>query len=312
MNHEHEKHLYYFERYLRGEMPEGEKLAFEEKLSDDQEFKEHFEYHKLNRKEILLEELDDYEESAITTPQRGLRWFYLTISIVGLVLIIDYYFSTSYDTQTLQSSSKSRIIESIKELSKSSKTKKDSFVKPANLKDKTFEKMSISDKSRSKIIEELVESDTSEIIEQVEGALADAIVYNKHSNGLETDVFISDTLVPVTESTIFDDRFRAILMETDSVLSDSTLTILTIKSLQRHQKTNNKFIFVELWRSPIKFEGYRFSGKKLLIYGFKDIHVSYFINEKNALWFCLVGKKVELLPDNKYHKFNFLSTETYY
>jgi hypothetical protein len=50
---QHDKHQYYFEKYLRGEMPHDEREAFDEKLAADAALRMAFEYYKLNRQQLL-------------------------------------------------------------------------------------------------------------------------------------------------------------------------------------------------------------------------------------------------------------------
>ncbi|MFY8022006.1 MAG: hypothetical protein ACOVP1_12440, partial [Bacteroidia bacterium] len=98
MHLEPEKYQYFFEKYIRQALNPDDKEAFEKRLIEDAEFALEFERYKNNREVILKRELDEYEQPIISTDApKNWGWVYLIISILGFVLILDYYINTNYD-----------------------------------------------------------------------------------------------------------------------------------------------------------------------------------------------------------------------
>jgi hypothetical protein len=84
-----EKHQYFFEKYLRNEMPPEERAEFDEKLSSDADFGKQFLHYTQHREEILKEVSGEQTD---TKPGFSIHSFiYLIISIAGIILIINYY-----------------------------------------------------------------------------------------------------------------------------------------------------------------------------------------------------------------------------
>src|SRR5205814_536649 len=95
---------------LRQEMTGEERELFEEKLSADTEFKADFDFYRAHRQEILAQELAEYDESFIPK-KHNISWLYLIISVLGLVLVADYYFSESYDSHAHREQRQKSLIE---------------------------------------------------------------------------------------------------------------------------------------------------------------------------------------------------------
>ncbi len=114
MHFEHDKHQYFFEKFLRNEMHEEELESFKAKLAANEKFKNDFDFYVSNRKTILEEELAEYDEAEILLhkPQKW-GWFYAILSVLCLVLLVDYYISSSYDETIAASQRRKPLIERI-------------------------------------------------------------------------------------------------------------------------------------------------------------------------------------------------------
>jgi hypothetical protein len=95
---QHDKHTYYFEKYLRKEMSREEKEAFEIKLNNDIDFKSNFTEYALNHEKIKKAELADYyDKEIIPDKPKNYAWVWVLFSVLGLVLIVDYYANQKYN-----------------------------------------------------------------------------------------------------------------------------------------------------------------------------------------------------------------------
>src|ERR1043166_1477581 len=101
MQFEHDRHQYFFEKYLRNEMGQAERLAFESKLALDSVLKSDLYFYRLHRKEILEQELAEYDEPILPIKKRNISWIYLIVSVVGIVFVADYFITERYN-RTLQ------------------------------------------------------------------------------------------------------------------------------------------------------------------------------------------------------------------
>src|SRR6478735_3428497 len=82
---QHDKHQYYFEKYLRNDMPEDEREVFEQKLAADASLRMAFEYYKLNRQKLLEQLIEEHQLSR--RDNRLNKLIFLLISLTGIVLV---------------------------------------------------------------------------------------------------------------------------------------------------------------------------------------------------------------------------------
>lgn len=87
----HESHQFYFERYLRKKLGAGERADFEQKLKDDQAFKQIFEDYKIHRKAHLKELISHYDTEFKASSRNTILIYLLITLIVLAVSIILYY-----------------------------------------------------------------------------------------------------------------------------------------------------------------------------------------------------------------------------
>lgn len=297
MHFEYDKHQYFFEKFLRKEMHGEELDSFKAKLSENEKFKKDFDFYLANRKKIIKEGLAEYDEAEILLPKpQKWGWFYAISSVLCLVLIIDYFLSSSYDQSIAASHRRKPLIERINffksgdaqtELKETEKIQKEIRPEKSSMKNLDNENSLI---------------DSAELFSETEKQLQSYIQSN--TTGIQSDFILMDSLMWVFDQRIMEERRASLNMQTDSILDDSSIQMLVFKSLYRKNNVSQKQLFVEYWKSPIHFRGYRFSGKKLLLFGFETSDPLYFTYDEEGANFhlFLLNKEFYLFPDNQFHK----------
>jgi hypothetical protein len=277
----HEKHQYFYEKYLRNEMPDNERHQFEEKLSVDESFKRSFYHYKTNRKEflenLLLEDKVEAEK----------RWnlnslVYLMISVTGIVLAINYYAFKDEDIHPykIKNNTTWNFFKHIPFLTK----------KPDEPKH-SIPKIIIHQMDSSK---QLIQDESLHIDEET----------NREEAGIASDVMELDSFVVAYEKNYYELRFKTIKDETDSMIVDSMMQILAAKSAGRNaQLSKPMMVYVEFWKSPVNYKGYKFNGKKLVIYGISSPYEIYLLRDDDDFIFRTTKNEFVLIKDNNFHKF---------
>jgi len=304
---QHDKHTYYFEKYLRKEMSRHEKEAFELKLLNDTEFKSNFDTYAINHEEITKQELAEYNyESIIPDKPKNYSWLWVLFSVLGLVLIFDYYANQKYNEEQ-----------------KVNQTYKEAFVNRFNnafvepFKKITFKENIKSNNQQATIRADENSEEENEVLadtlktEMVDSSLIEEKIIDqfqqlmKEKNALVNikDVFLNDSLMTVIELEKFKEKYKTIFHSTDSILNDSIVTKLAFQSLAKLNNNNNKPIFVEFWQSLVGFNGYQFTGKKLIIYGIAKPFDVFILKQNNNFILHTKWGETALEPDNLLHKF---------
>lgn len=301
---QHDKHTYYFEKYLRKEMSRNERDAFEKKLNSDEAFKADFDKYALNHDSILKEELEEYyNEEIIPDKPKNYSWFLVLISFLGLVLIIDFYANQKYaDEQKQNQTYKEEIVTRFKNAFVEP-FKQISFKKSAKQLDTIYKQLTFSS-------EEAEENDTTIVQTPIDSSLIEEKIIDQfqqlmREKNLESnvkDVFLDDSLMAVVDLEKFKEKFKIITNSTDSVFSDSLVTRLTLQSLIK-QNNANKPLFVEFWQSLVGFSGYQFTGKKLVLYGIRKPFDIFILKQNNLFVLHSKWGETALQADNQLHKF---------
>ncbi len=224
----HEKHQYFYEKYLRNEMPDSERQTFEEKLSVDGSFRRSFDHYKKYRKEFLEGLLA--EESTLKKKWTLNSWLYLFISLTGIILAINYYVFKEQEPQVnyYQSVNKWNIFKRIPFLNKRNEAPKHEA--PVMIKSDT-------DSALSEIANDSVFN--SEVANEEE-------ISGKEDMGVASDMMELDSFVVAYEKNYFELRFKTIKDQTDSILMDSLMDMLAAKSASRNaQLSKPLLVYVE-------------------------------------------------------------------
>ena len=299
MHFEHDKHQYFFEKFLRNEMRSDELAAFEYKLNNNDRFKKDFDFYVNNRKNILEEELAEYDQNEILLKQpQKWGWFYSIVSVLSLVLIIDYYVTANYDKNIVNTVRRKPLIERMNFFRQEEL--------PVDIKADNSNGDQIEDYGKEKSVQKniLSEPQTFDSVALFNDAEMQLQQYIESSNGVQSDFFIMDSLMWVYDGAATHERFTTLKIQTDSILDDSSVQMLAFKSLYGKPKVSQKQLFVEYWKSPIHFNGYKFSGKKLLLFGFETIDPLFFTYDEqgNNYHLFLMNKEFHLYSDNQFHK----------
>jgi len=300
----HDKHTYYFEKYLRNEMSREEKKAFEKKLYADIDFKNDFDKYAANHDAILKQELEEYyNEEIIPNKPKNYTWIWVMISIFGIVLIIDYYANIKYiekqkENQTYKEVLVDRFtnafIDPIKKISAKITQNKvliDTTISTIRADESYYEIDSI---NNEKIDSSLIENKIQNQFQQY--------LNGKNIDENVKDVFLNDSLIWVYELEKFKDKYNSINHSTDSTLTDSMVTKLTLQSLSKLNQIN-KPLFVEFWFSIVGFNGYQFNGKKLILYGINKPFDVFILKRNNSFILHSTWGETALQADNQLHKF---------
>ena len=286
-----EKYQYIFEKYLRNELGETELELLEEKLGTDTEFKSAFEYYKSHRAEILKRELEEYEEPILSAPKsKSINWLYLLVSIIGLVLVIDYYASDKQDNPLEHP--KNFINKSIgffKFNKKSNKSEKNT-----KLKNEQIESVSKA-LGDSSLIAESKGIDSNEVI----SAIAQA---ENQIQEIE-ELFQSDSLFECYQLNTWRAILESISYETDSILSDSLIVKKSTQLLVKKKQNKLPTIMVEYWQGANPTSAYKFDGNKISLYGISPSANFYILNNENPLNYYILSKQqlFPLINDNHIH-----------
>jgi len=285
----HDKHQYYFEKYLRDELSELDKSSFVEKLSEDANLRNAFNDYKKNRAAQLKRVLAGNEETTLNN--KLLSAMYLLISVTGIALAVNYYI----DNEKLKLSNESL----------------ENHNKPKERK--LWDKLPVFGNKSNKATPAEIITEPEEI--ELEDALlsdnrkAATIALNMTdkktapNNNLKADILLHDTFLAPIEKEVYELRFKVVKSRADSMNNDS-ITNLTYSRISQGKLHTDNPVLVEFWKSPVNYKGYSFNGKKLVLYGLsKPYAISLYIEKKEISLKFKDGLSVKLIKDNEFHKF---------
>jgi hypothetical protein len=290
MHFSHDKHQYYFEKYLRNEMKGEELQLFEVKLKTDEGLRSSFDFYLTNRTEIVAEELAEYDEPELMKrkPQKW-GWLFAVFSSLALVLIVDFYLVNFYQEQ--QAIERKPLIEKINVFRGLPKLDDDKNKQQKNKQEKT-----------SLVVPE----STYGIEDSLNGALISKsqAQVNEDELSLEGDYFVLDSLFKVLENNQLNDRIRLMRDGLDTLHVDSTLEEVVRRSFFENPHLITRQLLVEYWDSPIHVRGYLFNGKKLLLYGLDLSETIYLTHSfKNRSYYLIIDNQAYFLfPDGLFQK----------
>lgn len=290
--HQHDIHQYYFERFLRHQMSAGEKATFEEKLSVDPDLKASFDAYKANRKVFLDALAKEHEESR--NPWKKHSYIYLAVSLIGIVLAINFYIDNQ-ELKAEQQRTKSLIAKLIERIP---------FVGKKETKNDQPSTTPQSGKPAQSDTDNLPVLSRKEDVYQ-EDSLFDDDIKNPDEMSMATDELLHDTFLVAIDKNYFEMRYRLYRTEIDTTLSDSSISGLIMRNASKYpeKSARQQTVFVEFWQSPIHYKGYRFNGKKLLVYGLKYPFPIVLLKEDEHLLLHWKDHETVLENDNEFHKF---------
>ncbi|MCU0441244.1 MAG: hypothetical protein MUE96_02510 [Bacteroidia bacterium] len=269
---QHDKHQYYFEKYLRKEMTPEESDAFNEKLSADASLRLAFEYYKLNREKLLSDLMA--EHAALRKDNRLNKLIFLLISLTGITLTFAYYLNKSSQPTNGAAQPESKPFYT--------------YIPFINWKQPT------PNPSITKTDSTTVVVNKTDSLETIEPALED------DARPLN-DVFLGDTLMYVYDKqTIFSWLARLDSINTQMVqLTDTNW----VKPFLPKPKPKQPFYLVEFWQSPVGYKGYLVSENKIVVYGL-DTPYKWTLYADTTLNVLYDKGETNLIADKNYHLLN--------
>lgn len=285
----HDKHLYFFEKFIRNEMSEDEKLAFENRLKTDEPFQKDFELYISNRNLILEQELAEYDKPIIPQKTNGYRWLYVIVSLLCLVLIVDYYANKKYEESINPESS---VIDKI------------NIFKKLNDKINSYNKNpeSASSESEEKVVRTTKNSNQKDIPDTLSKIKTGTV--SEDIEEANADVMLFDTLLTVIDFEAFKEKQKNLLLDTDSLITDSMSSAIALRSMIKNPvKAKQQQVYVEFWQSPEDYAGYTFNGKKLILFGHQKPDNIFLLKRINQIILHLSDNEILLLSDNNFHNY---------
>ena len=206
--------------------------------------------------------------------------------MVCLVLILDYYLSDSYHKE--QRRLRIPLIDQIHVFDSKPKITADTIENIGSNKDQKIPSKPMVSNSDN---ENVSEPHLSQMIDGNEVKI-------------QGDYFVMDSLFKVLESKLVSERLAKLKVQTDSLISDTTLEELVRQSFFKQPNQIPRQLLVEFWDSPLHFRGYVFDGKKLLVYDIKPNDAFYlsYSEEINSYYLIVQNRAYFLFPDKQFHK----------
>lgn len=290
MQVQHDKHQYFFEKYLRKEMMPEELALFESRLEEDELFRNDFNRYRLHRQEILRDELAAYDEPELLLkkPQRW-GWVYAVLSLLCIVLVADYFFSEHYAAEVEGKKTREPFIEKI-----------NPFQFLGSKEDKTPSVRTDKKTTEEPIIENIADSTL-----KADSLSADILPYLEGNRmALVGDYFVSDSLfVVLAQEEVLQSKV-ARAKGIDTLNQDSALNHRLISDFLSENEINGQQLLVEFWDSPIHFRGYMFNGKKLVLYDLDKEPELIVVSYKKGRYYHLFvnGLEYPLISDSVIHQ----------
>lgn len=285
-----ERYQYFFEKFLRNEMKSPELEAFQARLQQDPAFFIEFERYKSNREEILARELQEYE-TPIIPPRKpqSWGWLYLIVSVLLLVLLVDYYINQKYaDELELNRKSIAETIGIIPRQEPEPSPEPDKPKRKEQRKEKQSDTLVLDEDSLFAIAE-------MELIKVRE---------TDFQANVQEDILLADSLFSSIAFGVWEERLQSLNIKSDSMPTDTAVLNPVLRGLFKKSTPKAKGLFVEYWVSPVHFTGYRYNGKKLILYGVKPELPLYFLYSDLGATHALITQHflIPLVNDQQYHK----------
>jgi hypothetical protein len=269
---QHDKHQYYFEKYLRNDMPEDERAAFEQKLEEDASLRMAFEYYKLNRQK-LLEQL--IEEHRLTRKDnRFNKLIFLLISLTGIVLVASHFVNKPSNKDGQHADKQPNII-----------VRYIPFLNWENRAEKKGEEAPATKPvvSQPKVVEH------EDSIETLEPSL-------DRNERLSSDEFKGDTFVTIWDKNFFE-KWMVYKKQNDTLAADSLM------KKAGFVKDKSRKLLVEFWESPVSYRGYLFNENKLVVYGLPYPTGIYMYKAQDTAVVVLPNGRFSLIDQPKFIRF---------
>lgn len=265
----HDKHQYYFEKYLRNDMPEEEREVFEQKLADDAALRMAFEYYKLNRQKLLEQLIEEHQLSR--RDNRLNKLIFLLISLTGIVLVLSHFLNKNEAKGNKEANKNQNIFVR--------------YIPFLNWENRSDKKAAEPVRRTAPAVHP---KDTDDSIETLEPSL-------DRNDRLSSDKFMGDTFVTIWEKYYFD-KWVVQKKQNDSLAMDSLVR-------KAGSKDKTKKLLVEFWSSPLNYRGFLFNENKLVVYGLPYPCAIYIYKDQDSAVVVLPNGRFTLIDQPKFIQF---------
>lgn len=255
-----------------------ERMAFDEKLSEDASLKEAFSFYKDHRMAMLQDLIEEHRLTRRDT--RFNKLIFLLISLTGIALTVNYYYLHKENTNAPPAPVEQKHRKPFY-----------TYIPFVNW-EKRAEKTEIKKDSLKKAP---VVAPVAEAKETAMVILEPSAMDEERS---ENDVFLTDSFVLIHDKAYIQMLLSAKKANMDTALADSVITIPKAKN-----KDKNNQLFVEFWQSPVQYRGYRFNGKKLILYGIEHPYEIYVYKDDNVIYLLHPFGQTPLIQQPNFHLF---------
>lgn len=274
-----ETHQYYFERYLREKLSAEEKAAFEQRLANDEELQHALETYKTNRKQFLKEIIQEHDAKPSKTSI--INFVYLAITILGLVVILDFYFENkSLKEERIRNKNLiTRLIDYIPFIGKKdNKSTEASNQKGTGKKDPKSGDNKTPDGS----------TDESTLVE---------------GEPIDTPTLIIDSVWVAVPRNYLNDRLHYFQTEIDSTLTPvEILNMIYRNSSKGESLFKSRPVGIRIWETT-QTNRYAYDGHLLNLYLNETPPQIPLINDEGELVWLSGDKEIILIADNELHFF---------
>lgn len=318
-----------FDAYLRGELSGKELDDFVRRTQEDSAFKEALDLHVMLARGIeehRKQELKAYLKSETSKSFLGnpfgakYTWFAAAVIAFFAVVYVGFEYILKDEFAQLQENTKSEQDTLTKDQIERTKPE---IEEPNEFRANAEKQVVPPPPVQIEVIE-----DDMEVIEEVDGAylgeaeseMEEITLDAPESANLSS---IEENRLPVKQDTrLYDTQMvvNQIAWSTDSLVvrSDQNATAKRSNNVTRSElkvkESSDKKITIEFWGSPINYKGYRFDGRKLVLFGQdeqSEVHVTALLTDVNLgtyrYFFKLQGSYYELFDDNVFRPYKAIT-----
>lgn len=302
-----------FDRYLKGELTEQELAAFEQQLLTDTDFRESFDMYNVlvegirdSRKEELRQYLREHKATRKPLPAKNLlmNWYWAAaatiVLVAGVYLVVQHQAPFAGQPEIADRQAAPPPVPENKIDTGTLSTGGEAPVPPAT--QETTESPAVTENEP--------EGEMTDIQEIHPSVTDEKVSAGQENKGVQP---------PIPEKNPMTDDFMEV--KKDRLLADTVLQVLLVKentagrgeadTATRRGKISitppAAQVKLEFWQSPINYRGYKFDGKKLILYGmntWSGIQVkALLVNEDLEVWqhyLYLQGDHYPLQDDNTF------------
>ncbi len=315
-----------FDAYLRGELSGQELDAFVQRLQTDAEFKSALDLHVLlvkgieeHRRQELKSFLKEETKRSFMGNPFGAKYTWFAAAVLAFFALVYVGFEFGLQEEIAQLKEYRKPADSARKQKK--EQSKAEEIEPGNAS--TLEETPPAPETQLSEADDMEMQDKDQVkgaylgesesdVEEIDVAVLDQV------ESAKSLVSEDENTLPVKQDTkLYDTQMvvNQIAWSTDSLVSSSgkplsNKALPNVKREKAVKEKSDKKITIEFWGSPINYKGYRFDGRKLVLFGQdeqSDVHVVAVLTDANLgvyrYFFKLQGAYYELFDDNAFRSY---------